>query len=241
MTLELLESDFSLHPAEILEDEVKYDAMKQQESTKNKQMNHDMEMWGLPVGSPLFLLRKGENYMDADKRELYIGNREVYLIQGLELDVEFDYISQEERMEAIVELEDYIQEQKMQPVKSDDGYVKVKEDTIIYVAATCEMDYAASFEECHNPEKDHRTERVLDQFYDECLTFWNREEDNSSGFVLAKSPKELAIQDVAFLEHDPTVPNGELLDAKNKRTWLQGKRDQLFNRNTKEQTHDMDM
>lgn len=174
-------------------------------------------------------------------REIYVGNADVYLIQGLELDVEFDYISQAEHTAAILELENYIQKQGIHPVKSEDGYIETEEDTIVYVPKTEEVDYAAGFEGQNLIERDPRTEQLLDDFYDDCLSFWKRENDKNPGFALAKSPEELALQDISSLEHDPTVPNGDLLDENTKQTWLQEKRNELLNKNKKEHTHDMDM
>ncbi|WP_200411788.1 hypothetical protein [Virgibacillus salexigens] len=184
---------------------------------------------------------KGKQFMEKDKREIYVGNADVYLIQGLELDVEFDYISQAEHTAAILELENYIQEQGIHPVKNEDGYIAAEEDTIVYVPKTGEIDYAAGFDGQNLLEKDHRTEQLLDDFYDDCLSFWKRENDKNSGFALAKSPEELALQDISSLEHDPTVPNGGLLDENIKQAWLQEKRYELANKNTKAHMQDMDM
>ncbi|ALX47561.1 hypothetical protein [Lentibacillus amyloliquefaciens] len=179
--------------------------------------------------------------MEKDKREMYVGNSDVYLIKGLELDVEFDYISQTEHATTILELEDYIQEQGIHPVKSEDGYIETEEDTIVYVPKTGEIDYAAGFEGQNLLEKDYRTEQLLDDFYDDCLSFWKRENDKKFNFALAKSPEELALQDISSLEHNPTIPNGDLLDKETKQKWLQEKRNELLNKNTKQHKHDMDM
>ncbi|OZU88634.1 hypothetical protein CIL03_10080 [Virgibacillus indicus] len=43
---------------------------------------------------------------DLAKSQVYVGESDVYLIEGLELDVEFDYLSPEERTKAILELEE---------------------------------------------------------------------------------------------------------------------------------------
>lgn len=179
--------------------------------------------------------------MEKDKREIYVGNADVYLINGLELDVEFDYISQAEHTSAILELEDYIQEEGIHPVKSENGYIDVEEDSIIYNPKTGEIEYADGFYGQDLSEKDHRTEQLLDDFYDDCLSFWRRENDKNFGFSLAQSPEELALQDISSLENDSTYLNGALLDENTKQTWLQEKRNKLSNKSKKEYTHDMDM
>jgi len=89
--------------------------------------------------------RKDECVVEKDKREIYVENADVYLIHGLALDVEFDYISQAEHTAAILELEDYIQEEGIHPVKSENGYIDAEEDTIVYIPKTGEIDYAVGF------------------------------------------------------------------------------------------------
>ncbi|SFE33833.1 hypothetical protein SAMN05216238_11325 [Lentibacillus persicus] len=101
--------------------------------------------------------------MEKDKREIYVGKADVYLIHGLELDVEFDYISQTEHTAAILELEDYIQEEGIHPVKSENGFVDTEEDTIVYIPKTGEIDYAVGFYGQDLLEKDHRTEQLLEK------------------------------------------------------------------------------
>ncbi|WP_087974573.1 hypothetical protein [Oceanobacillus rekensis] len=80
------------------------------------------------------------------KSRIYIGRGEVYLIEGLELDIEFDYLSLEDRTKAILELEDYIQSHDIQPVKIEDGYAEVEEDKLFYVVDAGVIGYATGFE-----------------------------------------------------------------------------------------------
>ncbi|WP_449354667.1 hypothetical protein ACUL41_17770 [Virgibacillus natechei] len=163
--------------------------------------------------------------MREDKTEIFIGEHDVYLIRGLDLDVEFDYISDEERTNAILELEEYIQEQDIEPVQSDNGYINVHEDTIIYDVKDGGLGYASSFE--NNPTRDPRTEHVLGTFYDNCFAFWNREQDKGSSFELANTPERLAMHDASLLERDPAMMNGELIDKDIKLTWLKEKEEEL--------------
>lgn len=176
---------------------------------------------------------------DISKTRIYVGQGNVYLIEGLGLDVEFDYVSPEERTEAILELEDYIQSHDIQPVKCVDGYVEVNEDMLVYLEDYGEIDYVVGFEREENLSKDKRTERTLEGFYNDCLSFWNKEKEH--GTILSKGPERLAIQDVSFIKHDPSVPNGDLLDENTKQIWLKEKRDQLLNNKSKEQMADMEM
>src|SRR5699024_8391110 len=184
--------------------------------------------------------RKDERFLDKDKREIYVGKDEIYLIHGLELDVEFDYISQAEHTAAIFELENYIQGEGIHPVKSENGYIDAEEDTIVYVPNTGEIGYAAGFYGRDLLEKDHRTEQLLDDFYDDCLSFWKQEKDKNFGFSLTQNPEELALRDISSLENDSTFLNGDLLDENTKQTWLQEKRNKLSNKNKKEYEHEMD-
>lgn len=176
---------------------------------------------------------------DLTRYQIYIGKSEVYLIEGVELDVEFDYLSSEERAKAILELEEYIQTEGLHPIRSEDGYKEVNENTLVYVVDTGEIDYAPGFEMEENQSKDERTERILDEFYKESLYFWNREKEHGS--VLGKSPEQLAIQDVSFIKHDPRVPNGDLLDGNTKQIWMKEKKSQLLDNKYKEQIADMEM
>lgn len=163
--------------------------------------------------------------MREDKKEIFVGEHEVYEIHGLDLDVEFDYISDDERTNAILELGNYIQEQNIEPVQSVNGYINVREDTIIYDVKAGDIGYASSFE--NNPTRDPHTEHILNTFYDNCLAFWNREEGRNSGFALANTPERLAVQDVSLLEHDPITPHGELVDKATKQAWLKEKEEEL--------------
>lgn len=176
---------------------------------------------------------------DLGKSRIYVGQGEVYLIKGLELAVEFDYLSPGEHTKAILELEDYIQSHDIQAVKSEDGYAEVDENTLIYVVDTGGIDYAPGFEVGENQSKDQRTERVLDEFYKDCLSFWNKEKEH--GTVLGKSSEQLAIQDVSFIKHDPRVPSGDLLDGNTKQIWMKEKKNQLLDTRCKEQIADMEM
>ncbi|WP_140392736.1 hypothetical protein [Virgibacillus dakarensis] len=176
---------------------------------------------------------------DLAKSRIYVGENEVYLIEGGELDVEFDYLSPKERTKAILELEEYIQTEGIHPIESEDGYIEVNEDTLIYVVETGEIDHAIGLEMGENPFKDERTERVLDNFYKDCLSFWNREKEY--GTVLGKSPEQLAMQDVSSIKYDPSVPNGDLLDRDTKQIWLKEKKKKLLDTKSKEQIVDMEM
>lgn len=187
----------------------------------------------------IFIERMKEMNNDLSKIRIFVGQDKVYLIEGLELDVEFDYLSPEEHTKAVLELEDYIQSHDIQPVKCADGYVEVNEDMLVYLADYGEIDYATGFEREENPSKDQQTERKLEGFYNECLSFWNKEKEH--GTVLGKSPEHLAIQDVSFIKHDPSIPNGELLDENTKQKWLKEKRNQLLDNKSREQIADMEM
>ncbi len=96
---------------------------------------------------------------DLEKTQIYVGEDEVYLIDGLELDVEFDYISPQEKLGAVLELEDYIRAHQLQPVKASDGYVEAEENTLVYLPGTGDIDHAVcfdrkpkEFEEIHGKE-----------------------------------------------------------------------------------------
>ncbi|MDY0407192.1 hypothetical protein P5G51_019315 [Virgibacillus sp. 179-BFC.A HS] len=147
-------------------------------------------------------------------------------------------MSPKERTKAILELEDHIQSQALKPFNSEDGYVEVEEDTLVYVVDTGEIDYATGFKIEENQSMDQRTERVLDGFYNDCLSFWNKEKEH--GTVLSKSPEQLAIKDVSLIKHDPSVPNGDLLDESTKQVWLKEKRNQLLDNKSKAQIADME-
>ncbi|WP_087974574.1 hypothetical protein [Oceanobacillus rekensis] len=79
----------------------------------------------------------------------------------------------------------------------------------------------------------------MDEFYKDCLSFWNKEKEH--GTVLGNSPEQLAIQDVSFIKHDPSVPNGDLLDRDTKQMWLIEKKNQLLDNKCKAQIADMEM
>lgn len=176
---------------------------------------------------------------DLAKSRIYVGKSEVYLIEGVELDVEFDYLLPEERTKAVLELEEYIQTQGIHPIQSEDRFIELNEDTLIYVVDTGEINYASGFEMGENQSKDERTGRILDEFYNDCLSFWNNEMEH--GTVLGKSPEQLALFDVSSIKHDPGVPNGNLLDEDTKQIWLKEKKNQLLDNKCKEQVADMEM
>lgn len=65
-----------------------------------------------------------------------------YVIKGIELDVEFDYISSEEKQQAIKELENLIEAQQL---ASQTGECLIHPDDVIYVPSSGAIDYAASY------------------------------------------------------------------------------------------------
>lgn len=66
-------------------------------------------------------------------------NKPYYVIKGLELDVEFNYLSHEEKALAVEEIETIIQENGLEPCV---GETEIEPDDIIYVPSTGEIDYA---------------------------------------------------------------------------------------------------
>src|SRR5699024_9026411 len=98
---------------------------------------------------------------DLERFPIYVGQDEVYLIDGLELDAEFDYISPEERLEATVELDNYIQENAIQPTRSSEGYVEANEDMIVYVPATGDVAYADGFDMSMKEKDDQNRKYVI--------------------------------------------------------------------------------
>lgn len=66
-------------------------------------------------------------------------NKPYYVISGLELDVEFDYISSEERQDAVTELESMIQEQG---IEQRIGESVIHEDDIIYTPSDNSIEHA---------------------------------------------------------------------------------------------------
>jgi len=46
---------------------------------------------------------------------------------------------------------------------------------------------------------------MIEQFYEECLRFWTRED--------VENPKEMALNDVRNLKHDPFSPSGAPVNA----------------------------
>lgn len=57
-----------------------------------------------------------------------------------------------------------------------------------------------------------QTTEILESFYFECLSFWQREK--------APNPKELALKDLKSITTDPYSPNGEKLDMKAKEDFI---------------------
>lgn len=56
---------------------------------------------------------------------------------------------------------------------------------------------------------------MLEQFYEECLKFWQREG--------VENPEELALKDVSKLKTNPFSPNGEAIDAQDVATFVQNR------------------
>src|SRR5699024_5047833 len=117
----------------------------------------------VPSWELFFVFQKGWIKLsnDLERFPIYVGQDEVYLIDGLELDAEFDYISPEERLEATVELENYIQENAIQPTRSSEGYVEANEDMIVYVTEIGEDDYKDAFDMIMKEKNDLNKKYVI--------------------------------------------------------------------------------
>lgn len=63
------------------------------------------------------------------------------------------------------------------------------------------------------------TKKVLDKFYRECLSFWEREKEKGYDVDV----KEFALKDVQNLEREPWSPKGALLDKDVVLKWVQDK------------------
>ena len=98
----------------------------------------------------LFLVLDNEKKSKKDidvhenKRTIFVGTGDVYLLDGLELDVELDFFPSE--YEEMEQLESYIEEQNISPVQSENGYIEVPKDVVVYVADEGKVDYAVAFE-----------------------------------------------------------------------------------------------
>lgn len=60
------------------------------------------------------------------------------------------------------------------------------------------------------------TKDILDNFYKECLRFWEREVERGQDVV----PEEMALRDVRNLTYDPRSPKGRKLDGETVKTWV---------------------
>lgn len=69
-------------------------------------------------------------------------NKPYYVMNRIELDVEFDYISSEEKQQAIEELETIIAEQQ---IESCVGESIIHPDDVIFVPSSGAIDYAAMY------------------------------------------------------------------------------------------------
>lgn len=74
------------------------------------------------------------------------------------------------------------------------------------------------------------TKQILDNFYVECLNFWQREA-NRDYKIKKEDVEKIALRDVKCIKRDPTVPWGRYLDVTAKEEWVQEKEKQLSEKN----------
>ena len=108
----------------------------------------------------IYLIDKEELFALRDEKEtekkIFVGYGDVYLLEGLELDVESDFFSSEYLSgESIDDLEVYIDEQGINPIWSKDGYIEAPgDDVVIYLADEGSLDYASSFQKNNQVKKE---------------------------------------------------------------------------------------
>lgn len=79
---------------------------------------------------------------DIIQDELYFEfGQPYYIISGIELDVEFDYLNQEEKQQAVEELENMIEKQGLEPIT---GKSIIRPDDVIYTPHNQNIEYAES-------------------------------------------------------------------------------------------------
>lgn len=74
-------------------------------------------------------------------------------------------------------------------------------------------------------ELDEKTVNVLDQFYKDNLSFWNKEIERNP--ELKETAEELALNDVKNAKTDPYSPTGNPLDESTKEQWIMQKTEML--------------
>lgn len=86
--------------------------------------------------------------MPTNEKVIFVGYGDVYLIEGLEMDVEKDYANEDDLEKAINDLCVYIEEKGLEPVRSKSGYIPLpmNEDTLVYQVNENAFDYVAAFD-----------------------------------------------------------------------------------------------
>ena len=69
------------------------------------------------------------------------------------------------------------------------------------------------------------TNQILNQFYEDCVAFWQREKEQ--GYVDTQTPEELALSDIRAITTNPFSPKGDVLDIAIKDAWVEKKRDEI--------------
>lgn len=72
-----------------------------------------------------------------------------------------------------------------------------------------------------NDIDDKKTWDILNEYYNDCLNFWEKQLNNS------ESPEIYALKDVESIQRNPFSPNGEKLDTITKEKWISEKRKKL--------------
>lgn len=85
---------------------------------------------------------------------IYVGEYEVYVFKGLELDVEADYYSSEEKEVAMLELLSFIDEHELQPVNTKNDFIEVNEDDLIFIPIANSVSYAVDLPHLEKYDRD---------------------------------------------------------------------------------------
>lgn len=107
-------------------------------------------------------------------------------------------------------------------------------ETAIEFIGTIENELIKNKEMVHEQQKDSEkqlsainTERILNQFYDDCFQFWKKEKERGNISDNTSSIEELALNDVRNVKTNPFSVKGQRLDVETKENWIIEKQNSL--------------
>lgn len=159
--MELQEKDFLIDLSEYVRDEYIGERLYEEKVDK-LHIYHDALKQGYPS------IQGWDSYLRKEcEREIYVGDGKVYLMEGLEMEVEANHFQQEYfTEEAYEEIHNYIEENDLKPLRSTDGYISVldDEDVVIYQKDEGYIGYVSDFE---TREKREAKKGILKNVYQE--------------------------------------------------------------------------